>query len=132
MEMTKTVETNLQVDDYFTDPVLKQFYTVDMNKLLENYEPGRPEHKPELLEQMNKMEENRNRLIEENNKMLEAQKTYLANVHKSSNQTQSLELDILKQHYEKQLSDKTYLINELLKKIKSLTIELDECKKLTK
>ena len=119
LELTKTVETNLQVDDYFIDPVLKQFYITDMNNLLENYEPGKPEHKPKLLEQMKLMEEERNKRIEDHNKMLEYQQKIYP---KTSSEI------VLK--YEKQLSDKTYLINELLKKVKILTIELDEYKKL--
>ena len=119
MELTKTVETNLQVDDYFIDPVLKQFYITNMNNLLENYEPGKLEHKPKLLEQMKLMEEERNKRIEDHNKLLEYQQKF--------NPKTNTEI-ILK--YEKQLSDKTYLINELLKKVKILTIELDEYKKL--
>ena len=121
MELTKTVETNLQVDDYFIDPVLKQFYITNMNNLLENYEPGKLEHKPKLLEQMKLMEEERNKRIEDHNKLLEYQQKF--------NPKTNTEI-ILK--YEKQLSDKTYLINELLKKVKILTIELDEYKKLNK
>ena len=123
MELTKTVETNLQVDDYFIDPVLKQFYITNMNNLLENYEPGKLEHKPKLLEQMKLMEEERNKRIEDHNKMLE----YHQKMHPKSNSNSNSEI-VLK--YEKQLSDKTYLINELLKKLKILTIELDEYKKL--
>ena len=124
LELTKTVETNLQVDDYFIDDSLKQFYITDMNRLLENYEPGRPEHKPKLLEQMKLMEDERNKRIEDHNKMLEAQQKFMTSCHRQGT-------DPLKNNkdYEKQLSDKTYLINELLKKVKALTIELDEYKK---
>ena len=94
-----------------------------MNNLLENYEPGKLEHKPKLLEQMKLMEEERNKRIEDHNKMLE----YHQKMHPKSNSNSNSEI-VLK--YEKQLSDKTYLINELLKKLKILTIELDEYKKL--
>ena len=124
LELTKTVETNLQVDDYFIDDSLKQFYITDMNILLENYEPGRPEHKPKLLEQMKLMEEERNKRMEDHNKMLEAQQKFMASCSKKV----TANSDTISMHYEKQLSDKTYLINELLKKVKSLTIEVDEYK----
>jgi hypothetical protein len=122
LELTKTVETNLKIDDYFIDPILKQFYTRDMNIFLETYEPGKPEYKPKLMEQMKLMEDERNKRIEEHNKMIDLraslqQKNVLTSV------------ESVKQHYEKLLSDKTYLINELLKKLKSLTVELDEYKK---
>ena len=125
MELTKTVETNLKINDYFIDNVLKQFYITDMNNLLENYEPGKPEYKPKLLEQMKLMEEERNKRTEDHNKMLEyRQKMY----PKTTTATTITSEIILK--YEKQLADKTYLINELLKKVRILTIELDKYNKL--
>jgi glycosyltransferase involved in cell wall biosynthesis len=127
LEMTKTVETELKIDDYFVDPILKQFYTVDMNNLLETYEPGKPEHKPKLMEQMKLLEEDRNRRIEEHNKMMEAQQKLFTSMQRG---LMTKDAEEVKQHYEKLLSDKTCLINELLKKVKSLTIELDEYKKL--
>jgi len=124
LELTKTVETELKIDDYFIDSSLKQFYMTDMNVLLETYEPGRPEHKPELLKQMNLMEEERNRRMEEHNKMLKAR----ALLHQKSAIIETV--DAVKQHYEKLLADKTYLINELLKKVKELKGELSEYKEI--
>jgi hypothetical protein len=56
-KQTKTVPSRYTVDDFIEDPVLKQFYMFDMNNVLESYEPGRPENKPRLLEQIKKMEE---------------------------------------------------------------------------
>jgi hypothetical protein len=130
LALTKTVETDLRVGDYFIDDSLKQFYTKDMNIFLETYEPGKPEHKPKLMEQMKLMEEERNRRMEDHNKMLEAQQKLMASYQKQgANISANIGIDAIKQQYEKQLADKTYLINELLKKVKALTNELDECKK---
>jgi glycosyltransferase involved in cell wall biosynthesis len=56
-QLTRTVPSRFKVDDFIKDPVLKQFYMYDMNNVLENYEPGRPENKPEVMEQIKKMEE---------------------------------------------------------------------------
>jgi glycosyltransferase involved in cell wall biosynthesis len=122
LEMTKTVETELKIDDYFIDPILKQFYTKDMNIFLETYEPGKPEYKPKLMEQMKLMEDERNKRIDEHNKMMDLR----ASLHQKNVLTS---VEAVKQHYEKLLADKTYLINELLKKLKVLTVELDEYKK---
>jgi hypothetical protein len=127
LELTKTVETDLKIDDYFVDPILKQFYTEDMNILLETYEPGKPEHKPKLMEQMKLMENERNKRIEEHNKMLEAQQKIMNSLQR--NTPINKDIESVKQHYEKLLSDKSYLINELLKKVKILTLELDQYKK---
>ena len=126
-EATKTTLSRYTVDDFITNPVLKQFYTVDMNMLLENYEPGRPEYKPKLLEQMKQIEEERNKRLIEHNKMLEAQQL-IQRREKERLSGGSKDLDAMRLHYEKQLSDKSYLINELLKKVKELSTELAEYK----
>jgi len=126
MESTKTKLSRYTVDDFIKDPVLKQFYMVDMNELLTNYEPGKPEHKPKLLEQIKKMEEERNRRLEDHNKMLMAQSRIFSNqVQANQQQLQgNQQIDELRKHYEKQIADKVYLISELLKKIKDLNTEL--------
>ena len=126
-EQTKTVLSPYTVDDFIKEPVLKQFYMYDMNSLLEQYEPGRPEHKPKLLEQIKKMEEERTKRMEEHNKILQAQQKMLSlynPVHKYSNK----DIETLRYEYDKKISDKNILITELLKKIKQLTIELDQLK----
>jgi glycosyltransferase involved in cell wall biosynthesis len=126
MESTKTKLSRYTVDDFIKDPILKQFYMVDMNDLLTNYEPGKPEHKPKLLEQIKKMEEERNRRLEDHNKMLMAQSRIFSN-HSQPQQGQQ-QIDELRKHYEKQMAEKVYLINELLKKIKDLNTELSQYK----
>ena len=128
--MTKTVSTDYNIDDLIFDPILKQFYVRDMNTLLEGYEQGKPEYKPKLMEQMKKMDDERNKRIEDHSKMLENQQKLIKSLQGTNSNTNIQEIDAIKQHYEKQLSDKSYLINELLKKIKALTIELDEYKRI--
>jgi glycosyltransferase involved in cell wall biosynthesis len=111
-EQTKTVPSPYTVDDFVKEPILKQFYMYDMNKHLEEYELGKPEHKPELLEQICKMEEK--------HKILQQQKLFKNPVNTC--------IVSLRNEYEKKISDKNILINELLKKIKQLTQELSEFK----
>jgi len=124
-ESTRTVPSRYTVDDFIKDPVLKQFYMYDMNKVLDNYEPGRPENKPKLMEQIKKMEDERAKRIEDHNRMLQSQQKLLSNSNKPLNK------DLIKE-YEKKLDDKNYLINELLKKIKVLTTELESYKEMNK
>jgi len=124
-EQTKTVPSKYTVDDFIKDPILKQFYMYDMNNLLEHYDPGRPEHKPKLLEQMKKMEEERAKRLEEHNKMLQAQQKIISFCNPVNK-----DFETIRNEYEKKLSDKNLLITELLKKIKQLTIELDELHKV--
>ena len=130
MESTKTKLSRYTVDDFIKDPELKQFYMADMNELLTNYEPGKPEHKPKLLEQIKKMEEERNRRLEDHNKMLMAQGRIFSNhsLQQQHQQQGSQQIDELRKHYEKQIADKVYLIYELLKKIKDLNTELGSYK----
>ena len=42
------------------------------------------------------------------------------------------QIDELRKHYEKQMGEKVYLINELLKKIKDLNAELTQYKEANK
>lgn len=130
MESTKTKLSRYTVDDFIKDPELKKFYMVDMNDLLTNYEPGKPENKPKLLEQIKKMEEERNKRLEDHNKMLMAQGRIFSN-HLQQQPGQQ-QIDELRKHYEKQMAEKVYLINELLKKIKDLNTELTQYKEASK
>lgn len=126
MDTTRTKLSQFTVDDFIDDAVLKQFYMVDMNDLLTNYEPGKPEYKPKLMEQIKNMELERNRRLEDHNKMLEAQKRIL---NQTQNQIQIGDARIA--HYEKQIEDKVCIINDLLKRIKDLNTELNYYKGVT-
>lgn len=122
-ESTKTIPSKYFVDDFISDPELIQFYMFNMNNLLENYEPGRPENKPELIQQISRMEKDRFKRLEEQKKLIELQQKINYNLNNS------LEFETMRNNYENKMSEKNYLINELLKKIKQLTNELSECKK---
>ena len=130
MDATKTKLSRFTVDDFIDDAGLKQFYMVDMNNLLTNYEPGKPEYKPKLMEQIKKMENERNKRLEDHNKMLEAQKRMLFNQRPEFNTNTNTNVYYERQiaNYEKQIEDKVCLINELLKKIKDLNAELNQYK----
>ena len=54
--VTKSSKT---VDDFIKDTILKEFYTEDVDNLLELYEPGRPENKPDVLKQTQEMKDKR-------------------------------------------------------------------------
>jgi glycosyltransferase involved in cell wall biosynthesis len=127
MEITRTMVTDYNINDLMPNNVLRQFYTQDMNTLLDTYEPGKPEHKPILMEQMKIMEDERNKRMDDHTKILLAQNKLMAiysnSVTKSvttnnNNNNNSKDIESLKQYYEKQLADKSYIINELLKKLK--------------
>ena len=125
LESTRTTLSRYSVDDFISDPLLKQFYMIDMNNLLTNYEPGKPEHKPKLLDQIKKMEDERNRRLEDHNRMIMAQNR-IFQTHSPTQAKLAENIDEIRKQYEKQLGDKVYLINELLRKIKDLNTELNQ------
>ena len=125
LESTRTTLSRYSVDDFISDPVLKQFYMIDMNNLLTNYEPGKPENKPKLLDQIKKMEDERNRRLEDHNRMIMAQNR-IFQTHSPTQAKLAENIEEIRKQYEKQLGDKVYLINELLRKIKDLNTELNQ------
>jgi hypothetical protein len=94
-------ESNYSIDDFIKNNELKDFYINKLNDNLINYDPGHPKHKPEVLNQIKKIQENRAQRIFEYQK--------------------NLEIEQCKEYYEKIIADKNYLIQELLKKVKLLT-----------
>ena len=57
-------DTNKNVDMFVKDEDLKDFYMNKIEKLLINYEPGRPDMKPDVLQQMVNIERDRRRYAE--------------------------------------------------------------------
>lgn len=53
------------VDTFVKEPDMKQFYMNDVQDLLKDYAPGRPNMKPDVIESMVKIEENRRKEAEE-------------------------------------------------------------------
>ena len=58
-ESTKTVE------DFVKEPKIREFFMTKVETLLDNYEPGRPENKPEVLKQIQEITEKRKKMQEE-------------------------------------------------------------------
>jgi glycosyltransferase involved in cell wall biosynthesis len=118
-EQSKIIDSRYTIDDFITDNELKQFYIHDMSKLLENYEIGKVEYKPSLLNAINNVEKQREKQLQERNDLFKAQQQIMLNL-----QSKQI-LEEMKKHYEKQINDKNTLINELLKKVKELNSEIE-------
>jgi hypothetical protein len=52
-----------KVMDFIKDHELRRFYMVELEKLLENYAPGRPEMKPDVIAQTRQMEKDREKMM---------------------------------------------------------------------
>jgi glycosyltransferase involved in cell wall biosynthesis len=110
-EETKTIPSRFTVDDFIKDPILKQFYMVDMNILLDNYELGELKYKPNLLEQL--------KVVEAKNKAKRLKS------HSNLPQQQiNTDIETLRNEYEKKIADKNIIIDNLIKKVKELTAKL--------
>lgn len=121
-KQSKIIDSRFTVDDFIKDPELKQFYIIDMNNILENYELGKIENKPKLMEDLKKVQQQRDQDMQEKTQFYQTQQQIMANL-----QTNKV-IEEMKNHYEKMLSDKNHLINELLKKVKELTTEIENIK----
>jgi len=58
-------ETNKIVDDFVKDESLKKFFLEDIDILLDKYEPGNPNHKQDVLKQMNEIKVKREKMIQD-------------------------------------------------------------------
>ena len=102
------------------------------NILLNTYEEGKPEYKPEVLKEIAAREEKREKMKEQHAKMVQDSKkiydllTNTANSNPSACASANTTDIIL--NYEKQLEQKTILIDELLKKVRKLTNDLMQSK----
>ena len=115
MESTKPKPSPYTVDDFIkNDDKLKNFYMKQINTVLEPYAAGRAENKPEVLQQIQKTKEEREKKQKEmeENAMLQSMRT----------QCNQIIQDLEKKH-KVHLEEKNRLIQELLKKIKDLSLE---------
>ena len=95
---SKMKESSFKIDDFIKNEELKLFYTNNLDNLLSKYDEGHPKHKPQVLNQIKKIQENR--------------------AYRTLEYKKSIEIKQLKEYYEKIINDKNYLIQELLKKLK--------------
>ena len=125
---SKVTECSYKITDFIQNTELEHFYTKEVHSLLDHYTDGSINLKPDVIKQMNEMQEERDKRMTKVREEKETQQKIMNSL--KMNQTPEYKnMEELKTHYEKIISDKSYLINELLKKIKTLTTELDSVKK---
>jgi hypothetical protein len=61
-------DTTLKPSDFVKEPSVLQFFMEDINKLLDDYEPGLPENKPDVTKQIAQIQESREKLIKDHEK----------------------------------------------------------------
>ena len=123
----KVTKSSYKPSDFIKNDILKQFYVTDIHNLLVKYTEGSITLKPDVVKQINDIQEDREKrmtvFLQEKEAKQKIQNSLTTN--KKPNFTTVQETI---NYYEKVIEDKSYLINELLKKIKKLTAELEEQK----
>lgn len=61
-------ETTVSVDDFVKDSDIKQFFMEDIDGLLDAYDDGKPEHKPDVIKQMQEISDKRQKIIDNHTK----------------------------------------------------------------
>lgn len=64
-------ESNKKVSDFIKDDTILHFFMNDIDKLLESYQPGRPENKPDVVKQIDTLTKNREQMVAQMQKIQE-------------------------------------------------------------
>jgi len=102
------------VDDFVKEPDIKEFFMNTIDAVLASYEPGRPEHKPEVHQQIEELTKKRAEAIENHQKMMQMQQKNIMNAN-------PIELATA---YEKKLSEQTQMIHSLMQENTQLTTKV--------
>lgn len=108
-------ETTLLPEDIIKEEDIFTFFMKDIDTLLEQYEPGNPSHKQDVLSELTKMETERNNIIEKHMKEQQQYKDTMEQLSKLTN-----------------AQTNTHQLNEQAKMIQELTIENNQLKQQIK
>ena len=98
-------ESAKTIDDFIKEPHMKKFYLEDVDKMLEDYDPGKPENKPDVLKQMEEMKKKREEMMVKQQQQQQQQQTTIQEVI---------------QNFEKKIAEQNVTIQELLKENQNL------------
>ena len=95
----------------------------DIDGLLDSYEPGKPENKPDVLKQMNEMKERREKTIKEHNQRRDEELHLRANLTSTSkiNEMTQVMNELLMEN--NQLKEKVKYLEDKITKLITLQIE---------
>ncbi len=89
-------ESPKKVTDFINDENILQFFMNDIDKLLDSYQPGRPENKPDVIKQME--------ILTKNRQQMEVQ---VQQVQQQMQQQMNQQIQNLKMHYEARIAELT-------------------------
>jgi hypothetical protein len=111
-------ESEKTVDMFIKDPEMKQFYMEDIERVLVDYEPGRPDMKPDVLKQIIEIEEKRREHAEKMTQQATSQGSIMIQQGNGQQRLMSPKeiVDVLQQQHN--------LINELTKRLRVAQSEI--------
>jgi len=118
-EVSLAKPSRYNIYNFMNDPELINFYVKNVNSILETYEPGNSKYKPKILEEIKKVEERQRTLKIVANRMNEFGSKYNTNV---------ISLETIIMDYEEKISNKDFIISELIKKTKQYYEEINNLK----
>jgi hypothetical protein len=80
-----------KVEDFVKEEDIKQFFLHDIDKLLDDYNPGKPENKPDVLQQLKEIKEKREEMIKIKTKEFENYNTIMSKL--SNNDSSQVQLN---------------------------------------
>ena len=102
--------SSVKVDEFIKEKDIMQFFMNDIDKLLESYESGKPEYKPDVTKQMNEIRERREQAIQEHKQRQEQEQKEFYDKFASSNQTSNVN----QSETSNKINEMTMIMNELL------------------
>jgi len=132
-------KSKVSVDEFIKEKDIIQFFMNDIDKLLDLYEAGKPEYKPDVTKQMSEIKEKRERMIQEHKQRQEQEQkdfydkftssTSIANSTTTSNKINEMTILLNELVMENnQLKDKVKYLEEKIKKI--ITQQIEEKKRM--
>jgi len=114
-------ESSVSVDNFIKEKDIKDFFMTDIDSLLNAYEYGKPEHKPDVLKQMDEISKKREKIIKQNNDQLQKYSSYNSNNNDKINEMTLMLEELLLEN--KTLKNKVAYLEEKITKIIKQQIE---------
>tara|TARA_B100000780_G_scaffold59456_1_gene38013 strand:+ start:396 stop:1631 length:1236 start_codon:yes stop_codon:yes gene_type:complete len=125
---------NRTVDEFVKEPEMKEFYMNIIDGLLQNYEPGDPKNKPDVLKQIKEIEEERRKMSMEHQQKQQEEGKIILNQNGQNIELNNQQVVQIMQKQQEQLQTFSKLLQEKDDKIKHLEKEISSSniKEITK
>lgn len=114
-------ESSISVNDFIKEKDIKDFFMDNIDDLLNDYEYGKPENKPDVLKQMQEISERREQIIKQNNEHMLKQNKMSFNTNDKINDMTIMIDELLLEN--KTLKNKVAYLEEKITKIIKQQIE---------